>query len=305
MEEAHTRRAPSEQWVKEFARVYTPAMLALAVLIAVLPPLLFGGAWGTWFYEALVILVIACPCALVISTPVSIVAGLTAAARGGVLIKGGAYLEAPARLARHRLDKTGTLTHGRPTVQDVLPLDGHTERDLLAHAAALEAHSVHPLARAILEHAAALDLTSTPAVNVTALQGKGGERDHRRDTFLDRQPPLDGRAGVESATFHAMATRLEDAGHSLVAIGNAGHICGLISITDSVRPVAPAMVHALKHLGVTQVVMLSGDNQGRPRPLPLRQASMRSGPNCCPRTRSAWSRTSAAGSAPSRWWVMG
>jgi Cd2+/Zn2+-exporting ATPase len=109
VEEAHTRRAPSEQWVEKFARVYTPAMLALAVLIAVLPPLMFG---GTWVYEALVILVIACPCALVISTPVSIVAGLTAAARGGVLIKGGAYLEAPTRLRVIAFDKTGTLTMG-------------------------------------------------------------------------------------------------------------------------------------------------------------------------------------------------
>jgi Cd2+/Zn2+-exporting ATPase len=262
VEEAHTRRAPSEQWVEKFARVYTPAMLALAVLIAVLPPLLFGGAWGTWVYEALVILVIACPCALVISTPVSIVAGLTAAARGGVLIKGGASLEAPARLRVIAFDKTGTLTHGHPTVQEVLPLDDHTERDLLAHAAALEAHSVHPLARAILEHTAALDLTAPPAANVTALQGKGAEGTIDGTRFWIGSHRLMEELGVESATFHAMATRLEDAGHSLVAIGNAGHICGLISLADSVRLVAPAVVRTLKHLGITQVVMLSGDNQG-------------------------------------------
>jgi Cd2+/Zn2+-exporting ATPase len=262
VEEAHTRRAPSEQWVEKFARIYTPAMLALAVLIAVLPPLMFGGAWGTWVYEALVILVIACPCALVISTPVSIVAGLTAAAREGVLIKGGAYLEAPARLRVIAFDKTGTLTHGRPTVQEVLPLDGHTERNLLAHAAALEAHSGHPLARAILEHAAAFDLTSPPAVNVTALQGKGAEGIIDGTRFWIGSHRLMEELGVESAAFHAMATRLADAGHSLVAIGNAGHICGLISLADSVRPVAPDVVHALKRLGLTQVVMLSGDNQG-------------------------------------------
>jgi Zn2+/Cd2+-exporting ATPase len=262
VEEAHTRRAPSEQWVEKFARVYTPAMLVLAVLIAVLPPLLFGGAWGTWVYEALVVLVIACPCALVISTPVSIVAGLTAAAREGVLIKGGAYLEAPARLRVIAFDKTGTLTYGRPTVQEVLPLDSHTERDLLAHAAALEAYSGHPLARAILEHAAAFDLTSPPAANVTALQGKGAEGTIDGTRFWIGSHRLMEERGVETVAFHATATRLEDAGHSLVAIGSAGHVCGLISLADSVRPVAPAVVRALKRLGITQVVMLSGDNQG-------------------------------------------
>lgn len=253
VEEAHTRRAPSEQWVEKFARVYTPAMLALAVLIAVLPPLLFGGAWGTWFYEALVILVIACPCALVISTPVSIVAGLTAAAREGVLIKGRTYLEAPARLRVIAFDKTGTLTYGRPTVQEVLPLDGHTERDLLAHAAALEAHSLHPLARAILEHAAALDLTPPPAVNVTALQGKGAAGIINGTRFWIGSHRLMEELGVESATFHAMATRLEAAGHSLVAIGNEKHVYGLISLADSVRPAAPAVVRALKRLGIRVV----------------------------------------------------
>jgi Cd2+/Zn2+-exporting ATPase len=225
VEEAHTRRAPSEQWVEKFARVYTPAMLVLAVLIAVLPPLLFGGAWGTWVYEALVILVIACPRALVISTPVSIVAGLTAAASEGVLIKGGAYLEAPARLRVIAFDKTGTLTYGRPTVQEVLPLDSHTERDLLAHATALEAHSGHPLARAILEHTTALTLTAPPAANVTALQGKGAEGTIDGTHFWIGSHRLMEELGIESAAFHTMATRLEDAGHSLVAIGNAGPIC--------------------------------------------------------------------------------
>ena len=262
VEDAQARRAPSEQWVEKFARVYTPAMMTLAVLIATVPPLLFGAAWDAWFYQALVLLVIACPCALVISTPVSIVAGLTAAARVGVLIKGGAYLEAPARLRAVAFDKTGTLTYGQPTVQEVIPLNGHTEHDLLIRAAALEAHSVHPLARAILCKAAALDLPYTPAMHMTALQGKGAEGmiDGRR--FWIGSHRLMEELGVENTAFHELATRLEDAGHSLVAIGNDTHVCGLVSIADGVRTTAPEVVRALKRLGLAQIVILSGDNQG-------------------------------------------
>ncbi|MGE3537803.1 MAG: heavy metal translocating P-type ATPase [Candidatus Tectimicrobiota bacterium] len=262
VEEAHTRRAPSEQWVAKFTRVYTPAMMLVAVLIATVPPLLFGGAWSVWGYQALVILVIACPCALVISTPVSIVAGVTAAAKAGVLIKGGAFLEAPARVQVIAFDKTGTLTHGHPVVQEVIPLNGHTERELLACAAALEAQSTHPLARAILDKAASLGLTYTPAVDLTVLQGKGAEATIDGTHFWIGSHRLIEELGVENAAFHEMATRLEDAGHSLVALSNSQHICGLISVADSIRPEAPEVVRALKRLGMAQVVMLSGDNQG-------------------------------------------
>lgn len=262
IEEAHTRRAPSEQWVEKFARVYTPVMMVLAILIAVLPPLLFGGAWGTWFYEALVILVIACPCALVISTPVSIVAGLTAAARGGVLIKGGVYLEAPARVRVMAFDKTGTLTSGHPVVQEVIPLNGHTERELLARAAALEAQSTHPLARAILDKAVSLGLTYTPAVHFTTLRGKGAEATIDGKRFWIGSHRLIEELGRENDAFHALATSLEDAGHSVVAISTEEHICGLLSIADGLRAAAPEVVRALKRLGIAQVVMLTGDNQG-------------------------------------------
>jgi Cd2+/Zn2+-exporting ATPase len=262
VEEAHARRAPSEQWVAKFARLYTPAMMALAVLIATIPPLLFGGAWGAWFYEALVILVIACPCALVISTPVSIVAGLAAAAKGGVLIKGGAYLEAPARLRVIAFDKTGTLTYGHPVVQEVIPLNGHTEHELLACAAALEAHSTHPLARTILDKAAALGITYTPATNFTALQGKGAQATIDGQRFWIGSHRLVEELGVENAAGHEIAARLEDAGHSLVAISNDTHVCGLISVADAIRPGASEVVGALKRLGIARVVMLTGDNQG-------------------------------------------
>jgi Cd2+/Zn2+-exporting ATPase len=140
VEEARSRKAPSQRFVDLFARYYTPGVMALALLIWLAPPLLFGGAWMTWTYRALVLLVIACPCALVISTPVSIVSGLTAMARRGVLIKGGAHMEAVGRLRALAVDKTGTITEGKPRVTQVIPLGEHSETELLRFAAEVDVH---------------------------------------------------------------------------------------------------------------------------------------------------------------------
>lgn len=151
VEETQSRRAPSQQWIEKFARIYTPIMIVLALLIMGIPPLIFSGSWEEWFYRGLVILMIACPCALVISTTVTIVAALTAAARNGVLIKGGIFLERARKLRVLALDKTGTLTYGQPEVQSIFPCNKHTETELFKRAASLEASSNHPLARAILK----------------------------------------------------------------------------------------------------------------------------------------------------------
>jgi len=175
--DAHSRRAEVEQWVTKFARIYTPVVMGLAVLIALVPPLVAGGDWGFWFYNALVLLVIACPCALVISTPVSIVAALAAAARNGVLIKGGAYVEAPGRTTALAMDKTGTITMGEPEVAAVYPIGETSERDLLMRAAALEARSSHPLARAILSRAEQDGLSVSAADNTRTVPGRGLEGD--------------------------------------------------------------------------------------------------------------------------------
>ncbi|MDO8724089.1 MAG: heavy metal translocating P-type ATPase, partial [Syntrophales bacterium] len=175
VEEAQSRRAPSEQWVEKFARYYTPAMILAAVAIAIVPPLASGGGWERWFYESLVLLVIACPCALVFSTPVSIVAALAAAARSGIIIKGGAFLEEAGRVKIVFLDKTGTLTYGRPAVQRIIPLNGHTEGELLDRAAALELHSRHPLARAIVSKAKQSERTLIPAEDYREFKGQGAQ----------------------------------------------------------------------------------------------------------------------------------
>ena len=148
-------------------------MFVTALLVALLPPLLAGASWGDWGYRALVLLVIGCPCALVVSTPVAVVAGLAAAARHGVLVKGGAFLEAPAGIRAFAFDKTGTLTHGRPRVLEVVPLSGHDERELLERLVALEARSEHPLAGAIRDYAAEKGVSAPPAEDFQAFEVKG------------------------------------------------------------------------------------------------------------------------------------
>jgi Cd2+/Zn2+-exporting ATPase len=262
VEEAQSRRAPSEQWVEKFARYYTPAMMLLAVLVALVPPLLFGGAWGAWFYEALVLLVIACPCALVISTPVSIVSALSAAAKAGVLVKGGAFLEAAATLKVIALDKTGTLTRGHPEIQAIVPLNGHTERELLERASALETHSDHPLALAILRYAAARQVSAPSVEGFRIFKGKGAEGLIKGRLFWLGSHRLLHEKGFETPDVHARIEAMEDLGHSVVVIGNETHVCGLISIADTIRGEAAQALLRIKEAGVSPIVMLTGDNAG-------------------------------------------
>ena len=269
VQEAHARRAPSEQWVETFARYYTPAMMLLALSIAVIPPLYFSWragsvsslVWTDWFYRALVVLVIACPCALVISTPVSIVSALTAAVRHGVLIKGGRVLEAMARIKAMALDKTGTITYGRPVVQQILALGGHNDIEVLERAAAMETDSQHPFARAILHRAAQEGISPSRPENYRVLTGRGAEGDFGGKQFWIGSHRLMHEAGGETPEIHDLAVQLEDAGHSVVAIGNESHVCGLIGIADDVREQAAQTISALKAVGVHHVVMLTGDNE--------------------------------------------
>ncbi len=260
--EAQSRRSPSEQWVETFARFYTPAVMAVALLVLVVPPLLFDGAWAAWLYRALVLLVIACPCALVISTPVTIVAALASAARNGVLIKGGVYVEAPARLRAVALDKTGTLTEGRPAVVEVVPLNGHTEAELLERAAALESQSTHPLAHAIVAHAQTRGVSVPPVEGFRVLPGKGAVgRVGGTDYWVGSHRHLEER-GQETPEVHDRLEALARAGRTVVVVGNDRHVCGFIALADRVRPEARQAVTDLRAAGVEHVVMLTGDNRG-------------------------------------------
>lgn len=258
--EAQTRRSPSEQWVERFARVYTPIILGCAVLVALVPPL-FGGDWQTWTYEALVLLVIACPCALVISTPVSIVAALVAAARQGVLVKGGLYMEIPGRLSAIALDKTGTLTEGRPRVQSVVPRAGHDERELLAIAAAIEARTTHPIARAIVEYAADVGIRPAPATEFQMLAGKGA---HAKVDgvahWIGSHRYLEERAH-ETPELHRELESLAASNATVVVVGREDHVCGFIGLSDRMRAGTAAVLADLRAAGIRKIVLLTGDNR--------------------------------------------
>ena len=267
VEEAQESRAPAEQWVERFARYYTPVMMLLALLVAALPPLLAGTPAAQSIYQALVLLVIACPCALVISTPVSIVAGLTTAARAGVLIKGGAYLEMPARLKVLAFDKTGTLTLGEPRVQRVLPSNDHTAEQLLAVAAGIESLSTHPLAQAIVRHAGETGVVYQPATHYTAIPGKGAEAVVDGRTYWIGSHRLFQERGHDCEATGCLAESIEDAGHTVVLVGTDSHVCGLISIADEARPESRGAIAALRQAGVRHIVMLTGDNERTARDL--------------------------------------
>jgi Cd2+/Zn2+-exporting ATPase len=260
--DAQSQRSPSEQWVETFARYYTPVVMALAILVFLLPPMLLGGEWSVWLYRSLVLLVVACPCALVISTPVSIVAALASAAKNGVLIKGGLYVEKPAHLKAIAVDKTGTLTHGQPVVIDVVPLNDHTKTELLERAAALEVHSNHPLAQAIVRKANEEGVDVAAAEEFEIVQGKGARGIVNGKLFwLGSHRYLEER-DQETPEVHEQLQSLQDSGRSIVVIGNDEHVCGFLSLADTVRPETKGILADLHAEGIENVAMLTGDNQG-------------------------------------------
>ncbi len=260
--DANSQRSPSEQWVEKFARYYTPAVMILALLVLVIPPLLFAQVWSDWLYRSLILLVIACPCALVISTPVSIVAALASAAKNGVLIKGGLFVEVPARLKAIAMDKTGTLTYGKPEVIDIVPLNNHNEIELLERAAALESHSNHPLAQAIVRKAVEQNVSIPPAEDFEIIQGKGARGLVNGKLFwLGSHRYLEER-GQETPEVHAQLESLQKAGRSIVAVGNDEHVCGFISLVDTIRAETTGILVQLHAEGIKDVAMLTGDNWG-------------------------------------------
>ncbi len=261
VEAARSNRSDTERWVDRFAAIYTPIVLGLAILLVLVPPLLLGGDWETWIYRSLTLLVIACPCALVISTPVTVVAAMATAARQGVLVKGGVFLELPARLTVVAFDKTGTLTEGRPRVETIVPLNGHTALEVLSRAAALEARSSHPIAHGILAHASAQGLTPIPTETLETLPGRGARGHMEGRPFWLGSLRMLTENGQDTPALRAVAEDMIAKGQSVVIIGNDAHVCGMIGLKDGVRPHAAEAVVALRQAGIAQVVMLTGDTR--------------------------------------------
>jgi len=258
---AHQKKAPSEQWVEHFARYYTPIVFAAAIAMFLVPPLAFGASWSAWAYRALVLLVIGCPCALVISTPVSIVAALASSARNGVLIKGGAYVETPARLKAIAMDKTGTLTEGRPRVVRVLPQGEISERELMQIASTMESQNDHPLARAILESCRNQGISALPIDAFSMIQGKGATGTIAGKSYwIGSHRYLEERR-EETPEIHASLNELARTGHSVVVVGNEGRVVGMIALADAIRPASAPSISELRRLGIEHVVMLTGDNR--------------------------------------------
>jgi Cd2+/Zn2+-exporting ATPase len=242
-----------ERFIDRFSRIYTPAIMLVALLVAVVPPLLFSAPWAGWIYKGLTLLLIGCPCALVISTPAANTSGLAAAARRGALIKGGAALEQLAQVQQVAFDKTGTLTVGKPQVTGIFPYQIH-EQDLLALAAAVEQGSTHPLAQAIVREAQSRGLTVPAATAQRALMGSGIEAEVAGSKVLicaaDKFP---------APHFAAQLATLEQAGQTVVMVVQDGEAKGLVALRDTLRDDAKEAVQALHQLGVKGVI-LTGDN---------------------------------------------
>jgi Cd2+/Zn2+-exporting ATPase len=258
VEEAETARAPTERFIDRFSRLYMPAITALALAVAVLPPLVLGQDWGIWIYRGLALLLIGCPCALVISVPAAIASALATGARHGMVMKGGAVIEALARARQVAFDKTGTLTLGQPAVTDLVLLSGSAE-DMLAVAAGVEAGSSHPLAQAILRRAAADGIAALPATGAKALIGKGVEAMVAGNVATVGSPRYAVDCGALDGAGLTRAAQLEAEGKTVVVVFREREALGLIALRDEPRPDARRAVAELTALGITSV-MLTGDN---------------------------------------------
>ncbi|WP_417606176.1 heavy metal translocating P-type ATPase [Primorskyibacter flagellatus] len=258
VEEAESARAPTERFIDRFSRVYMPAVVGAALLVAIVPPLAFGQEWGEWIYRTLALLLIGCPCALVISVPASITSALSTGARNGLLMKGGAVIEAAARTTHVAFDKTGTLTHGKPRVTDVSVLTGD-EDDLMALAASVEAGASHPLGQAICAEAERRGIDVAATTDSRALPGKGAEASIGGVTVCVGSPRLAEERGAIDDVLRRRIAALEAEGKTVVIVLRDNVPQGLIALRDEPRADAADAVAQLRRLGISSV-MLTGDN---------------------------------------------
>jgi Zn2+/Cd2+-exporting ATPase len=259
VEEAQGARAPTQRFVDKFARIYTPTIFIIALAIAIFPPLLMGADWFTWIYKALVLLVIACPCALVISTPVTIVSGLAAAARQGILIKGGVYLEEGRKLAWIALDKTGTITHGKPVQTDFEVLSSASAGDIRILVASLAGRSDHPVSRAVTDAAKRDGIALKPVDDFEALPGLGTKGVIDGKLFHLGNHRLLHELGRCSDAIEASLTALEQQGKTVILLSDDTTVHALFAVADTVKESSREAIAELHALGI-KTVMLTGDN---------------------------------------------
>ena len=259
VEEAQEKKAPTEQFVDKFARIYTPIVFGLAFAIMVLPPL-FVGNWSEWFYRGLELLVVACPCALVISTPVAVVSAIGNAAKNGILMKGGSALEIAGRLTHIAFDKTGTLTEGKPSVAKVLPITV-TEKELLSIAKSIEERSKHPIAQAVVAFANEMNLSSQPSEDHQAIVGKGAQATINGITYYAGNERLFADLKIDLSSVKGTLDIWQSEGKTIVIIGDDTSILGMIAVADTIRKTSHTALAMLRNKGIT-TVMLTGDNNG-------------------------------------------
>ncbi|WP_226577986.1 heavy metal translocating P-type ATPase [Halobacillus litoralis] len=261
VEEAQEKKAPTQAFFDRFASVYTPIVFVLALSVMVLPPLFGFGTWGEWFYKGLALLVVACPCALVISTPVAIVSAIGNAARNGVLIKGGTFLEKAGAIEAIAFDKTGTLTEGKPKVSEVIAL--HEDREeLIAIARTIEEHSTHPIAEAITTYAEERQVSVRDGKNFKATAGKGAQATINGVEYFAGNPKWFTEMNVSLLEIEKRLEALQGEGNTLVVIGTRTDILGVIAVADTIRDITVQSIRTLKAVGMKEMVMLTGDNDG-------------------------------------------
>jgi Cd2+/Zn2+-exporting ATPase len=257
VEEAEEARAPTERFIDRFSRWYMPLIVVLSALVILIPPLTMGAPWETWIYRGLTLLLIGCPCALVISVPASIASALSAGAKRGLLMKGGAVIEAASKVRAVAFDKTGTLTHGKPQVTDIVPTGGATEAEVIRLAAAVEAGSNHPLAQAILRRADGVDLP--PATGARAILGKGVSATVAGRSLTVASPRFAAEQGALQGDWIRRATALEAEGKTVAVLFEGNTALGLIALRDEPRTDAINAVQQLRAMGITPTI-LTGDN---------------------------------------------
>ncbi|MFD6439051.1 heavy metal translocating P-type ATPase [Peribacillus sp. NPDC060186] len=267
VEEAQAEKAPSQAFVDRFAKFYTPAIMLIALAIAVIPPLVINGEWSEWIYRGLAVLVVGCPCALVISTPIAIVTAIGNAAKNGVLIKGGVHLEEAGAIKAIAFDKTGTLTKGIPEVTDFTVLvDEVSEQEVLGIAAALESRSQHPLATAILQKADSqnMDYHSLVVEDFTAITGKGIKGTINREVYYIGKPHLFEEEGglTFSEVVRIQINDYQNEGKTVMVLGNQLRLLALIAVADEIRESSKEAIRKLHALGIEKTIMLTGDNIG-------------------------------------------